>query len=56
MSVKVLGSGCSKCRSTVALIEHTARDAGIEVAIVKVESPEEIRAEGVRATPAVVIA
>jgi arsenite-transporting ATPase len=56
VSVKVLGSGCSKCRSTVALIEHTARDAGIEVAIVKVESPEEIRAEGVRATPAVVIA
>jgi arsenite-transporting ATPase len=55
MEIKVLGSGCSKCRSTIALIERTARGAGAEVEIVKVETPEEIERFGVRATPAVVI-
>ncbi len=55
MKIQVLGSGCSKCRSTISLIERTARDTGIEVEIVKVERPDEIRAYGVRATPAVLI-
>ncbi|CAD5372753.1 Arsenical pump-driving ATPase [Rubrivivax sp. A210] len=56
MKIKVLGSGCSKCHSTIGIIERTARDAGIEVEIVKVERPDEIKAYGVHATPAVVIA
>ncbi|QTN25891.1 arsenical pump-driving ATPase [Rhizobacter sp. AJA081-3] len=56
MKIKVLGSGCSKCRSTIGLIERTARDSGIEIEIVKVERPDEIRRYGVHATPAVVIA
>ncbi|MGM9488710.1 arsenical pump-driving ATPase [Ideonella sp. YS5] len=55
MEIKVLGSGCSKCRSTIGLIERAARDAGIEVRIIKVESPAEIKTFGVRATPAVVV-
>jgi arsenite-transporting ATPase len=55
MKIQVLGSGCSKCRSTVGIIERAARDARVEVEIVKVENPDEIRAFGVRATPAVVI-
>ena len=56
MQIKVLGGGCSKCRSTIGIIERAARDAGVEVEIDKVESPDEIRAFGVHATPAVVIA
>ncbi len=56
VQIKVLGSGCSKCRSTIGIIERTARDAGVEVEIVKVDQPEQIRRYGVRATPAVVIA
>ena len=56
MRIKVLGSGCSKCRSTIGIIERSARDAGVDVEIVKVESPAEITACGVHATPAVVIA
>ena len=55
MKIKVLGSGCSKCRSTIGIIERTARDACIEVEIVKVDNPDEIRAWGVHATPAVMI-
>lgn len=55
MQIKVLGSGCSKCRSTIGIIERTARDAGVEVEILKVEDPDGIKAFGVHATPAVVI-
>jgi arsenite-transporting ATPase len=55
MQVKVLGSGCSKCRSTVGIIERAAQALGVDVEIVKIESPDEIKKYGVRATPAVVI-
>ena len=55
MQIKVLGSGCSKCRSTIGIIERTARDAGVDVEIVKVEDHDAIKAFGVHATPAVVI-
>jgi arsenite/tail-anchored protein-transporting ATPase len=55
MKIKVLGSGCSKCRSTIGIIERAAHDAGVEIEIIKVESPYEIKACGVHATPAVVI-
>jgi arsenite-transporting ATPase len=55
MKIKVLGSGCSKCQSTIGIIERTARDAGMDVEIVKVDRPDDIRAYGVHATPAVVI-
>ena len=56
MEIKVLGSGCSKCRSTVGVIERAARSSGIDVEIVKVESRDEIERAGVKATPAVMIA
>ena len=55
MDIKVLGSGCSKCRSTIGIIERAAQASGVDVEIIKVENPEEIKRSGVRATPAVVI-
>ena len=55
MEIKVLGSGCSKCRSTIGIIERAALDLGVPVQIVKVENPDEIKRYGVHATPAVVI-
>ena len=55
MEVRVLGSGCSKCRSTIGIIERAAQLVGIDVEIVKVDNPEEIQRAGVRATPAVMI-
>lgn len=55
MQVIVLGSGCSKCRSTIAMIERVAQASGVAVAITKMENPEEIKRHGVRATPAVMI-
>ncbi|TDP74775.1 arsenical pump-driving ATPase [Roseateles toxinivorans] len=55
MEVKVLGSGCSKCHTTIAMIERVAKEQGVEVAIVKVEDHDAIRSHGVTATPAVII-
>jgi arsenite-transporting ATPase len=55
MEIRVLGSGCSKCISTIGIIERAARDLGVAVEITKVHNPEEIRRYGVRATPAIVI-
>ena len=55
MEVKVLGSGCSKCRSTIGVIERAAQAVGVDVEIVKIEARDEIRRSGVKATPAVMI-
>lgn len=55
MEIKVLGPGCSKCRSTVGIIERAAQALGVDVNIIKIENAEEIRRAGVRATPAVII-
>ena len=55
LKLAVLGTGCSKCRSTVGVLERTARECGIDLDIAKVEKPEDIQAFGVHATPAVAI-
>ena len=57
MEIKVLGSGCSKCRSTIGIIERAALASGVEVEIeiVKVENPDDIHGYGAHLTPAVVI-
>jgi small redox-active disulfide protein 2 len=53
--IKVLGSGCSKCKSTIRLIEETAKARGVEVRVVKVEDLKDIAGYGVMSTPGVVI-
>lgn len=55
MEITVAGPGCSKCRSTVGIIERAAQDAGVAVKIVKVETREQMQHLGVHATPAVII-
>ncbi|MDE2367356.1 MAG: thioredoxin family protein [Burkholderiales bacterium] len=55
MDIKVLGSGCANCRSTIALIEQVARDKGVPVTLSKVEDMREIVGYGVMSTPGVVI-
>jgi len=53
--VKVLGTGCANCRSTVAMIEDVARSLGAEIELTKVEQMPEIVSYGVMSTPAVVV-
>lgn len=55
MDIKVLGTGCANCRTTVALIEDVARAAGSSVDIQKVEAIQDIMGYGVMSTPAVVV-
>lgn len=55
MDIKVLGSGCTNCKNTVALIEQAAKDKGVTVALSKVEDMRDIVGYGVMSTPAVVI-
>src|SRR5690606_10301923 len=47
--------GCSKCHITIEMIEREAKAAGVPVEITKIESPDEIKRLGVKATPAVMI-
>jgi small redox-active disulfide protein 2 len=55
VDIKVLGTGCSNCRATVALIEQVAKASGVSVALQKVEDLPGIMSFGVMSTPGVVI-
>ena len=53
--IKVLGTGCAKCRATVKLIEDVANDQHSEIRLEKIEDIAAIMAYGVMSTPGVVI-
>lgn len=53
--IKVLGTGCANCRTTISLIEQVAQAKGIEVKLEKVEELRDIMRYGVMSTPGVVI-
>ena len=55
MDIKVLGTGCANCRTTVALIEQVAQAKGVAVNLEKVEELRAIMSHGVLSTPGVVI-
>lgn len=54
-TIKVLGTGCANCKTTLKMIEEQAKAKGIEVELDKVEDIAEIMAYGVMSTPGVVI-
>ena len=37
-NVKVLGTGCANCRSTITLLDTVARETGVAIELEKVES------------------
>jgi len=55
VDIKVLGTGCANCKSTIALIEQVAKDKGASVTLSKVEELRDIMGYGVMSTPGVVI-
>jgi small redox-active disulfide protein 2 len=55
MEIKVLGTGCANCKTTVALIEQIAQAKGVPVTLSKVEELRDIMGYGVMSTPGVVI-
>ncbi len=55
MDIKVLGTGCANCKTTIALIDQIAKAKGVEVKLEKVEELRDIMGYGVMSTPGVVI-
>ena len=53
--IKVLGTGCANCKTTVKLIEVVAKEQGASIALSKVEDLPEIMKYGVMSTPGVVV-
>ncbi|NHC06340.1 small redox-active disulfide protein 2 [Azonexus fungiphilus] len=53
--IKVLGTGCANCRTTVKLIEEVASERNVAVNITKIEDLPEIMKYGVMSTPGVVV-
>ena len=53
--IKVLGTGCAKCKSTVTIIEQVASAKGVPVKLEKIEDMQQIVSYGVMSTPSVVI-
>jgi len=53
--IKVLGTGCSNCKSTIRLIQEAAKAGGVEVRLEKVEDLKDIAGYGILSTPGVVI-
>jgi len=55
MEIKILGSGCSKCKTLEKLTREVVEQNGIDASISKVEDIMEIMKFGVMATPALVV-
>ncbi|KPV39617.1 glutaredoxin [Thiohalorhabdus denitrificans] len=53
--VKVLGTGCANCQTTLQLIEQVTADQGAEIDLQKVEDIGDIMSYGVMSTPGVVV-
>jgi len=53
--IKVLGTGCASCKTTMEMIRQVADEQGIDTKLEKVEDIAEIVATGAMSTPCVVI-
>ncbi|MGM9693469.1 MAG: thioredoxin family protein [Alloprevotella sp.] len=53
--IKVLGTGCAKCKTTFAVVEKVVNENGLSVRLEKVEDIEEIMRHQILATPAIVM-
>ncbi len=54
-NIKVLGTGCANCKTTMKLIEDAAKEKGVEIGLEKVEDIQAIMGYGVMSTPGVVV-
>ncbi|MBU0688880.1 MAG: TM0996/MTH895 family glutaredoxin-like protein [Gammaproteobacteria bacterium] len=55
INIKVLGTGCSNCKTTLKLIDEVVKAKGLVVELDKVEDIAAIMGYGVMSTPGVVI-
>ena len=52
--IKVLGPGCSKCKSTYAVVEKVVKSTGADVKLTKVDDIQQIMSYDILSTPAIV--
>ena len=55
MEIKVLGTGCAKCKSLEKATKEAVEKTGVNATVTKVEDIVEIMQFGVMTTPALVI-
>ena len=55
MNIKILGTGCPKCKTLEKLTREVVAQNGIDATITKVEDIVEIMKYGIMATPALVV-
>jgi len=55
MEIKVLGTGCSNCKTTVKLVEEIVKEKGASINLEKVEDIQDIMKFNLLSTPGVVI-
>ncbi len=54
-NIKILGTGCPKCKQTTALVEQVVKETGVDATVEKVEDIMEIMKYNVLSTPVLVI-
>ncbi|NQU68278.1 MAG: TM0996/MTH895 family glutaredoxin-like protein [Candidatus Marinimicrobia bacterium] len=54
-TIKILGTGCPKCKQTAAIVEEVVKENNIDATIEKVEDIMEIMNYKIMNTPAIVI-
>jgi small redox-active disulfide protein 2 len=55
MEIKILGTGCTKCKSLEELTRKVVKENGIEANVTKVEDIVEIMKYNIMTTPALVV-
>ena len=55
MKIKILGTGCPKCKRLETLAREAAKDLGIEATFTKVDDVDAIMEYDIVSTPALVI-
>ncbi|WNH10336.1 thioredoxin family protein [Thalassobellus suaedae] len=54
-TIKILGTGCSKCKAVTDLVQNVVSENNIDAHIEKIEDIAEIMTFNVMSTPAIVI-
>ena len=54
-TIKILGTGCAKCKRTEDLVRKVVADLGLEAQVEKVEDIQQIMSYNILSTPAVVV-
>lgn len=55
MEVKVLGPGCTKCKTTYNVVEKVIKENNLDVKLSKVDDIVEMMSYNILSTPAVVV-